>query len=437
MIPKPEFKDAPGISLKPMKRDWSARWLARQDLVRKGYTPKYLKLWRGIEPTEAERKWISDRCQWQQNEMLAWARKGIVAVATPDNSLSRLMHRYRNDVLSNYYKGENAMDGGLEFCTRRFYDRMMAQILETEWTDEGDVKHLASETSISEIKGRTIHLWHQIWSDNGKKVSMGHALVGMLRTLFNFGTAYLDDLECARVAIILHNLKFENGQSRTERLTREQVMAICNAARPALPMVSLVQAMQFEFGWRQKDLLGEYIPGSERGISDILDGNKKWMKGLQWKEIDADLVVHHITSKRKKLSEPDLKLAPLTLRELNHLWPGCYEVDGDKIIPHREALPASGPVILDLHRGLPYAPDDFREEWRKLAIACAVPLNVQNRDTRAGAVSEAIALNANPEHVRDMATHSDVSQTRDYSRAHRENTATVMKIRAKLSKNVA
>lgn len=364
--------------------------------------------------------------------------------ATPDNSLSRLMHRYRSDVLSNYYKGQHAIDGGLEFCTRRFYDRLMAQIDKTEWADEDGVTRRTSEVSITEIKGRTIHLWHQIWSDNGKKVSMGHALVGMLRTLVNFGAAYLDDLECARVAIILHNLKFENGQPRTVRIVRDQVVAICNAARPTLPMVSLAQTMQFEFGWRQKDLLGEYIPVSERGISDILDGNRKWMKGLRWEEIDADFIVHHITSKRKKLSEPDLKLAPLTLRELGHMWPGCYEIkkaekegEADKIIPHREVLPAKGPVILDQHRGIPYYADDFREEWRGFAVACDVPLNVQNRDTRAGAVSEAIALNANPEHVRDMATHSDVSQTRDYSRAHRENTATVMEIRAKLSKNVA
>jgi hypothetical protein len=436
---KPVFEDAPGISIKRMKRDWQARWIARQDLVKRGYRPKYLRLWRGNEPSDAERKWLSDRCTTQQNEMLAWARGVATPKAPRGNNLGRLMHRYCTDTLSNYYKGQHAMDGGLEYCTRRYYDRLMAQLGETKWTDEEDgVERIASETSIEEIKGRTIHLWHQKWSHNGRKVSMGHALVGMLRTLVNFGAAYFDDLECARVSIILSKLKFDNGQPRTVRITRDQVIAIAASARPTLPMVSLAQVLQFEFGWRQKDVIGEWLPQSERSkLSEILDGNMKWVKGLRWEEIDADLVVHHITSKRKKLSEPDLKLAPLTLAELGRMWPGCYEIDGDKIIPHRDVLPAKGPVILDLGPHIPYYADDFREEWRKHAVACNVPLNVQNRDTRAGAVSEAIALGANPEHVRDMATHSDVSQTRDYSRASRENTATVMEQRAKLSKNVA
>lgn len=411
MIPKPEFKDAPGIALKPMKAGWQARWRARRDLVTRGFTPKHVRLWAGIEPSPVERKWVSERCTILQNEMLTWATGGVPQDAGEfDGTLNNLMHRYRTDPVSNFTK--------LEFCTRRYYERLMGMIARPHGGGR-----------IENIKGRAIHEWHQQWTDGGRKVSMGHALIGMLRTVVNFGDAILDDPHCTRLAIVLHKMRFENGKPRTVRITREQAMAICDAARQKTPMIALAQAIQFDFTWRQKDVLGEYVPVSEPGISDILDGNMKWMKGLRWEEIDADLVAHHITSKRKKLSEPDLKLAPLVLAELEHMWPGCSS--------NRALLPTKGPVVIDQHRELPFYADDFRQEWRKLATACGVPLNVQNRDSRAGAISEAIAMGAEPAHVRDAATHSNVEQTYDYSRANRENTATVMKMRRDKSQNIA
>ena len=198
------------------------------------------------------------------------------------------------------------------------------------------------------------------------------------------------------------------------------------------------QAIQFDFTWRQKDTIGEWLPIGEPGISDVCSmhpkkGPMKWLKGLRWEEIDADLVVHHVTSKRKKLSEPDLKLAPLVMAELEYQWPGCVERRDDKIIVHRDLLPAKGAVIIDEYTGLPYKADDFREEWRIFATECDVPLNVQNRDARAGAISEAIQFGAKVEHVRDTAGHADTSQTYDYSRACMENTHTVQRMRMEKS----
>jgi hypothetical protein len=334
-------------------------------------------------------------------------------------NLSALMESYRTDPVSNFAK--------LEYCTRRYYVRLMAQIER----DHGDV-------DVSAIKGRTIYEWHQQWSDGGRKVSMGHALVGMLRTLANFGFFALDDEACQRLGLLLSKGRFANGKPRTVHITREQATAICNAARQRLPMIGLAQAIAFDCTWRQKDTIGEWLPIGEPGLSDVCSmhprkGPMKWLKGLRWEEIGADLVVHHVTSKRKKLSEPDLKLAPLVMAELEHQWPGCIERRDDKIIVRRDVLPASGPVIIDEYTGFPYKADDFREEWRIIATECGVPLNVQNRDARAGAISEAITMGAQAAHVRDAATHSDVSQTMDYSRASRENTHTVQRMRMEKS----
>src|ERR1700688_2039955 len=288
--------------------------------------------------------------------------------------LCELMSTYRSDPISGFYK--------LEYCTRRYYDRLMDQLARTWWMDEQYECQRAGSTEISAINGRRIHMWHREWTGGDLKISMGHALVGMLRTLANFGDYALDDKDCERVANILHKMRFANGRPRTVRITREQAVAIINAARPRLPMVGLAQAIQFDFAWRQKDCLGEWLPIDEPGLSDVhavhkKRGPMKWLKGLRWEEIGADFVVHHVTSKRKKLSEPDLTLAPLVMAELEHLYPGCSA--------DRSLLPATGPVIIDEYSGLPYKADDFREEWRIIATECGVPLNVQNRDARAGA----------------------------------------------------
>ncbi len=327
-------------------------------------------------------------------------------------NLRTLMSAYKTDPVSNF--------GKLEYCTRRYYTRLMAQIER----DHGDV-------DVSTIKGRTIHEWHQVWTGGGKKISMGHALVGMMRTLANFGFFALDDEACQRLGLLLSKGRFANGKPRTVQITREQTTAICNASRATLPMIGLAQALQFECTWRQKDVIGEWLPVGEPGISDVCSmhpkkGPMKWLKGLRWEEIGADFIVHHVTSKRKKMSEPDLTLAPLVMAELEYQWPGCSA--------DRSLLPAKGPVIIDEYTGFPYKADDFREEWRIFATDCGVPLNVQNRDARAGAISEAIMYGAEAAHVRDAATHSDVSQTMDYSRASRENTHTVQRMRMEKSR---
>jgi hypothetical protein len=350
-------------------------------------------------------------------------------------NLRTLMQTYRSDPISGFYK--------LEYCTRRYYNRLMDQLARTWWIAEDSYDcHCAAFTDISTINGRRVFSWHRQWTGGDQKISMGHALVGMLRTLVNFGDYALDDKDCERVANILHKMRFANGKPRTVQITREQATAVCNRARTTLPMVGLAQALQFECSWRQKDVIGEWLPVDEPGLSDVCSmhpkkGPMKWLKGLRWEEIDAEFIVHHVTSKRKKLSEPDLKLAPLVMAELEYQWPGCVERRDDKIIVHRDLLPAKGSVIVDEYTGFPYKADDFREEWRVIATECDVPLNVQNRDNRAGGISEAIAMGAKAEHVRDMATHSDVSQTMDYSRASRENTHTVQRMRMEKSGSAA
>jgi hypothetical protein len=52
---------------------------------------------------------------------------------------------------------------------------------------------------------------------------------------------------------------------------------------------------------------------------------------------------------------------------------------------------------------------------------------------RSDPISGFYQFGAQAAHVRDAATHSDVSQTMDYSRASRENTHTVQRMRMEKS----
>src|SRR6476646_496322 len=82
---------------------------------------------------------------------------------------------------------------------------------------------------------------------------------------------------------------------------------------------------------RQKDVIGEYVPESEPGLSDILHHGCKWMHGIGWKEISPDLILTHRLSKslrgKNAVLNPsagktevfDLKNYPMVMEELQYI----------------------------------------------------------------------------------------------------------------------
>jgi hypothetical protein len=66
----PKIDNAPGLTWKPRKAGWEARWQCRTDLVDRGFLPKSLRIWSGAEPSERDSAYIQDRCNVLQNEML-------------------------------------------------------------------------------------------------------------------------------------------------------------------------------------------------------------------------------------------------------------------------------------------------------------------------------------------------------------------------------
>lgn len=405
MTNRPTIENATGLTWRPCKAGWTARWRPRHDLVVRGYPPTPQRLWVGTEPTDIERKWISDRCNAMQDEMLLWGRGGLPQVRPFDGTLRSLASCYQTDPDSPYRKLQYRTGIGYDYMIKRIVDQYGEQPLGDGFKD-GE--------PIDGIKGRTLLRWHEGWTAGGK-VSFGHSMIGMLRTMFGFGATILESKECERLCSVMHKMKFKMGQGRGSVVTAEQATAVRRKANElGLVSIALAQAFQFDCTLRQKDVIGEWLPLSEPGISEVTEGNDKWLKGLRWEEIDANMILTHMTSKRQKIIVVDLKLAPMVLEELAKL--------GD--------LPSTGPIIVSETRGRPFYAHEWRRDWRAIARAAGVPDDVFNMDSRAGAITEAIAAGASLEDTRHAATHSNISMTQRYSREPVKKTATVMTLRA-------
>lgn len=417
----PTIKDAPGHIWRKHTRGWECRWQCRTDLAERGFSPKSQQLFVGDEPTETEIAFIKDNCRRLQDEMLVFGRGGLPTVSAFDGSLRSLINCYQTDPDSTYRK--------LRHGVRINTDGLLRRLIK----DHG-------HEDLGDIKGRTILAWHRTWTGGtdqvGPKIAMGSSFVGQLRTLFTFGRSILESEECVRLGAVMHDLKFKGGQHRNTRITAEQADAVRYKARLhfGLPSIALAQAFQFECTLRQRDAIGEWVPLSEEGISDVIRKDEKWLRGIVWQEIDENLILRHTTSKKQKQTEVDLKLASMVLEEFQEMIGGQPLLVTDpitkKVTVNRPLLPASGPVVICDTTGFPWIESEFRRRWRKVARACEIPDGVWNMDSRSGAISEAISAGVPLEFVRHAATHSDISQTQDYDRTQAEATATTMKARA-------
>jgi hypothetical protein len=391
----PKIENAPGLVIRRIKNGWVFWWFARTDIVKKGYPIKSQRVFAiNGEPDERDRAFISDRCIKLQDEMLVWSRGGIPNVNAFEGTWASLARCFETDPQSHYRK-------------QRYRSRQSSSYLnKVIIRDHGD-------ELIADFRGRDANRWYDEWKVRG--VTMAHALIGQMRSLLRFGKTILDDPACIAAKSILSDMRFEDGKPRTSALTRAQVEAIiATAHQRGLHSLALAQAIQFECTLRQKDVIGEWVPQSEPGISETLNGGDKWLRGLRWDEIDQNLVLRHVTSKKQKEIEIDLHNAPLVLAELARY----------------ATVPKGGPIVVHEGTQLPYKAMTFRYLWRKVATKAGIPKTVKNMDTRAGAITEALQAGARIEAVRKAATHSDQGMTARYSRNDSAEIADVMKLRA-------
>lgn len=406
MIDRPEIPNAPGLVWRARTGGWAATWQARTDLVRKGYKPQTVALWTGAALDEKDTFWIANECQRLQADMLFWSKGGTTAFNDFRGDVRSLVNNYQTHPLSRYKK--------VRYQTRTAQDSLMRRIV-AQFAD----------VQISEIDAVWLIEQHAAWSDDGVKAAMGHLFIGQLRNLFRFGKLILKDKECRRLCEDLSDMRFPMSKAREVYLTADQINGLRVLAHSwGWHSLAMAQTLQFDCTLRQRDAIGEYIPLSEPGVSDVINPRVgKWSRGVRWEEVDANFILRHVTSKKQKPIVVDLKLAPWTMEEFARI--AGVEV----AFLRRDLLPTAGAIIIDERSGYPWKASEYRRKWREVADAVGIPKNVWNMDSRSSAITEATDAGALLEDVRHTAAHSQVSMTARYSRGAEQKIAKVMQLR--------
>ena len=171
-------------------------------------------------------------------------------------------------------------------------------------------------------------------------------------------------------AAILDEARFKQPARRRSKLELEHVRAfVCKAIEAGRVSLALGTALQFETTLRQRDVIGEWepIPAGEPATGIVLRG-RRWVRGLTWADISADLTITKETSKTGAVVGHDLRLCPLVL----------------DVMALIAAELRVGPLIIDEKAGRPYAEHAYAREWRTIARAADIPDTVWNMDARAG-----------------------------------------------------
>ena len=407
---RPHIPAAPGLAWRPRKNSWAAVWLARS----KGFKPSTHRIGVFTAPlTDDQIIRVRGECLRLQEEMYAFVEgkpKGFAG------TVLALIAAYQTDPDSPYHTAR--------YRSRRELDNWAKRINTKNGTDK-----------LADLGARDFKRWYEDirWpdgKDGPERVASAHHMITAVRMMISFGAAFeiekapRDKIsECKRLRDILSELNFEKGKTRTEVVSIRQSEDIATHAEAnGLASVALAQELMRRLGLRQRDVIGEWVPVKEPGVSTVLHHGMKWLRGVRWEEISASRILTHAMSKSRKgkVLEFDLKGYPEIIEKLDR-------------IPVAER---TGPVVVCERTGRPWKQNHFRMCWRDMANLADVPKGVQNRDSRAGLITEVIdATNGNIEAARKMAGHSDGRTTAGYSRDHlatnRKTAAIVTEFRTK------
>lgn len=394
--------NAPGLKPK-RKKDGSIVWYwAAANCSRKAkhYPTKTVRLKDQTPDGDAAR---ASQCQHLHMELQLWlAHKDPSRdfdKAGFDGTVSSLARFYRGHPQSPYQK--------LKFNSRHTYDQQIDTL-----------KDVVGKRRLASLTGVDFLAWYDKFAtdERGQKtlISTAHKLLNMFRILVGWGIV-LELPHCVRLRDILGELRFSKPAARETFITYDQAVAVIEQAHEmGLASIALAQALQFELTFRQKDVIGEYLPAGTPTDSDIIYKGRRWANGLTWEQIGPDGVLRKRTTKTKAQAVFEIARYPLVVQEIAR-WRG----------------PRQGPMIIDERSGMPYLNERFSKRWREVATAAGVPKDVYNMDSRAGGVTEATDAGAPLEMVRHHATHKDARTTARYSRQTLTKTAAVADIRSR------
>lgn len=432
----PEGIETLGLRWRARETHWKAYWLPRQDIAERGYPIRSRLLWPPANDLTATPDWnaLKAACNTLQNEMLTWgpiAAGKFDPLSWFDDTVASVIDIYLNDPDSPYK--ELGYQASLTYADR----------LELIRAEHGTERIIGSKDHPG-LTFRSFKHWHEKWRDpdGANRVSHAYEHIKFTRIAFHF-CALAKVPGCKDISEILSEMEFENPKSRTQVVTPEQSILLRKGAHQVgRPSIAFAQALQDGLIVRQKDVIGELIPRSHPGISDTHMGAFKWVKGFRWEELDNNFTLTHRLSKslrgKRAIANPDsgktkvwsLWLYPTIIEEL------CLIAGVARAELRRDMFPASGPMVTAEHtRGLPWRQKVFANKWRKIARLVGIPDEVQNRDTRAGAATDADQKGADVDRkkaasaIRPALGHSKDGTTLIYLRGDDEATARIAQLR--------
>lgn len=370
---------APGLKWRKLASGLSPVWVANEQDVKNGYRPKTVNLSHLADQPDV----LVAQCKVYQTEMELWRlghRRDPLAF---DGTIQALLSIYQRHPESPFH----ALRPGSVHPYKFYLARLEAHI---------------GKRRIEEISGLDILRWHRVWSSGGKHLAAAAMARTVLDSALSFGV--MSRLKgCAELSVIVREArkKLPRPKPRNETMTADQVAAARAAAHAAgRPSRALAYAIAYETTLRLWDVIGQWWPLDQGGISDVIDAKRKrkWF-GIRWEDIGDDLVIRYMPSKTdektgKTISYP-LAKAPMVMEELAH-WP---------------AAKRKGPIVVSETTGRPYLDRVFDKGWADDRKAANIAENIWARDLRASGITEGRASAASIDDAAKVAGHSTTKTT--------------------------
>lgn len=251
-------------------------------------------------------------------------------------------------------------------------------------------------TMIADTDHTAIKRWQKAMKDKGRSTAYIKKKFTMLRLVASYGVM-LKAPGAKDVREILSGLRLPSSPRRSVSPTEGQIMAVVKAADAAGDHgFALGILLQWWLTLRAVDVRGHFLKCD--------DGKRRWTDGLTWNMIDKDITrLSKVVSKTER-SNPEPMVFDLT--PLADVRARLLAVPLDKRI---------GPVILRKN-GTPFDRKEWAWNWRTYATAAGVPDEVQMRDTRAGAITDAELKGASIRQMQRQAGHASPDMTERYAR---------------------
>lgn len=385
------IKGAEGLASRERYGRTIVYWRASRPMINAGYRPIEVEI-KGFNPHDPnDYALIANEWRKLQQQAELWMR-GKPDPTTGNGTVRDLSRAYQTGKASPFQR--------VRPTTQRLYDHELRLI-----------EKICGERIVANITADdVVDLYNEARGEDHIRRAQG--FIKRIRDICKFGK--ITNFPGARdLYEILSAMRFETPARRTSVLTFDMATSIiAKAHKLGTPSIALAQAIQFETGLRQTDVIGQWTGKGE---------DARWHSGLVWQQIGTDGVLSLSTSKTGATVTHDILKMPLVKAEIDR-------IEKDRRI---------GPLIIDERSGRPYLHTEFSKQWRKVANAAGVPSTVWNRDSRAGALSEGDEAGATLNDLQRTAGHTTAKTTARYIRGDAvETSRKVTELRvAKRSKN--